>query len=105
MKKILVLAALATLSIPALAIDQAAALDLARKNGCLACHSIDTKTVGPAWKDVGKKYAGDAAAQEQLVLKVKKGTKGAWGAIPMPPNPSARDADIRTLVQFILTLK
>ena len=94
-----------TFSIPAFAIDEAAAMDLAKKNGCLACHSIDTKIVGPAWKDVSKKYAGDAAAEEQLMFKVKKGTKGNWGAIPMPPNPTVKDADIKTMVEYILTLK
>lgn len=105
MKKILALAAMATLSIPALAIDEAAVMDLAKKNNCLACHSIDKKLVGPAWKEIGKKYAGDPSAAEQLVTKVKKGTKGNWGAIPMPPNATVKDADIKTMVEYILTLK
>lgn len=105
MNKILVLAALATLSLPTLAVDQEAALEIAKKNGCLACHALDKKMVGPAWNEVGKKYAGDAAAAEQLAVKVKKGSKGVWGPVPMPPNATVKDADVKTLVSFILTLK
>lgn len=74
--------------------------DLATKNGCLACHGVDKKVVGPAFQDVAKKYkAGDEAA---LVAKVKKGGSGVWGAIPMPANASAKDEDIKTLVKWIL---
>lgn len=105
MKNILALVAMTIVSIPALALDEAAAMDIARKNGCLACHAIDKKLVGPAWKEVGKKYAADPAAAEQLVLKVKKGAKGTWGSLPMPPNATVKDADIKTLVEFILALK
>lgn len=105
MKKILALAALATLSIPTFAVDQTVALEIAKKNGCLACHALDKKLVGPAWNDVGKKYAGDATAAEQLAIKVKKGTKGTWGPVPMPPNATVKPADIKTLVEFVLTLK
>lgn len=105
MKKIIVLAAMTTLSAPALAVDEIAAMDLAKKNGCLACHSLDKKLVGPAWKDVGKKYAGDATAAEQLAAKVKKGTKGTWGPVPMPPNATVKADDIKTLVEFVLSLK
>ena len=105
MKKILALIALAGLALPSLAADQATAMDIAKKNGCLACHALDKKLVGPAWNEVGKKYAGDPAAAEQLVVKVKKGTKGTWGAVPMPPNATVKDADIKVLVDFVLTLK
>ncbi len=105
MKKILALAVMATFSLPALAADQAAAMDLAKKNNCMACHSIDKKLVGPAWNDIGKKYAGDSAAAEQLITKVKKGTKGTWGPIPMPPNATVKEADIKIMVEYILTLK
>ncbi len=105
MKKILALAALATLSIPTFAVDQAMAMEIAKKNGCLACHALDKKLVGPAWNEVGKKYAGDAAAAEQLAVKVKKGSKGVWGPVPMPPNATVKDADIKTLVEFVVTLK
>lgn len=105
MKKIIAVATLVSLSIPTFAVDQAAALELAKKNGCLACHALDKKIVGPAWKEVGKKYAGDAAAAEQLAVKIKKGTKGTWGPVPMPPNATVKPADIKTLVEFVLSLK
>jgi len=105
MKKIFALAALVTLALPSLAADQATAMDIAKKNGCLACHALDKKLVGPAWAEVGKKYAGDPAAAEQLLVKVKKGTKGTWGAVPMPPNATVKDTDIKVLVDFVLTLK
>lgn len=90
---------------PVFAQSADAALALAKKNGCLACHSLDTKMVGPSWKDVGKKYAGDAEAESRLVAKVRKGGKGVWGEVPMPPNVTVKEADVRTLVQFVLTLK
>lgn len=105
MKKILILAAFTTLCSSSFAVDKDAAMALAQKSGCLACHALDKKMVGPAWNDVGKKYAGDAAAAAQLAVKVKKGTKGTWGPIPMPPNVTIKDADIKTMVEFILTLK
>lgn len=83
----------------------AADLDLAKKSGCLACHSVDKKIVGPAWKDVAKKYKGDAGAKATLVSKVKKGGKGNWGAAPMPPySPRVSDANIEKLVTFVLSL-
>ena len=105
MKKILLLVAMASLSVSAFAVDQEAAMALAQKNGCLACHTLDKKLVGPAWSDVGKKYAGDASAAEQLAVRIKKGTKGTWGPVPMPPNATVKAADIKTLVEFVLTLK
>lgn len=91
--------------LPARAADETAALDIAKKNGCMACHGLETKLVGPSWRDVGKKYAGDAEAENKLVAKVKKGGKGVWGQVPMPPNVTVKDADVRTLVAFVLTLK
>ncbi len=80
-------------------------LDLAKKSGCLACHSVDKKIVGPAWADVGKKYKGDAGAKANLIAKVKKGGKGVWGPAPMPPySPRVSDANIEKLVDFVLSL-
>ena len=80
--------------------------DLAKKNGCTACHSIDKKLVGPAWMDVSKKYKGDAGAEAKLIAKVSKGGSGVWGATPMPAlDPSGKKQDaIKELVQFILKL-
>lgn len=84
-------------------------LDLAKKSGCLACHAVDNKVVGPAWKDVAAKYKGQAGAKATLIDKVKKGGKGNWtqvtGGVPMPPySPRVSDADIEKLVDFVLTL-
>lgn len=80
-------------------------LDLAKKSGCLACHSVDKKVVGPGWKDVAAKYKGQAGAKATLISKVKSGGKGNWGAVPMPPySPRVSDANIEKLVDFIMTL-
>lgn len=80
--------------------------DLAKKNGCAACHSIDKKIVGPAWMEVAKKYKGDAGAEAKLITKVSKGGSGVWGVTPMPAlDPSGKKQDdIKQLVQFILAL-
>jgi cytochrome c len=80
-------------------------LALAQKNACLACHQVDKKVVGPAYKDVAAKYKGDKTAEAKLVKKVKEGGKGVWGEIPMPPNPQVKDEDIKTIVHWILSLK
>ena len=84
-------------------------LDLAKKSGCLACHSVDHKVVGPAWKDVAAKYKGDAGARDTLIKKVHTGGKGNWtavtGGVPMPPySPRVSDENIETLVDFVLGL-
>ncbi len=80
-------------------------LDLAKKSGCLACHGIEKKIVGPSWKDVAAKYKGDAGARDLLIGKVKKGGKGTWGPAPMPPySPRVSDANIEKLVDFIIGL-
>lgn len=104
LKMLVAIGALAA-ALPAYAVDEAAAMELAKKSGCLACHGMANKLVGPAWRDIGKKYAGDAGAEAALVAKVRKGGKGVWGEVPMPPNVTVKEADVRTLVQFILTLK
>lgn len=105
MKKIAILATGLLASGMANAATEAEAMGIAQKNGCLACHQLDKKMVGPAWKEVGRKYAGQADAEAMLLTKVKKGGKGVWGPIPMPPNATVKDADIKTLVQFVLTLQ
>jgi cytochrome c len=85
-----------------LATNALANADLAKKSNCLACHMIDKKLVGPAYQDVAKKYAGDKAAEAKLFDKVKKGGTGVWGTIPMPPNSTVKDEDIKTLIKWIL---
>ena len=79
--------------------------DLIKKNGCAACHSNDKKIVGPAYVEVAAKYKGDAGAAAKLMDKVKKGGQGVWGPVPMPPNPSVSDADLKTIVTYILAMK
>ena len=76
---------------------------LAKKSNCLACHMIDKKSVGPAYKDIAKKYKGQNVAAT-LQAKVKKGGQGAWGNIPMPPNPAVPDGDLKKLVDWILKM-
>jgi cytochrome c len=78
-------------------------MDLAKKSGCLACHAVDKKLVGPSYKEVAAKYKGDKTAEAMLIDKVKKGGSGVWGAVPMPPNSLVKDADIKTLVDWILS--
>ena len=84
---------------PAAAAD---ALALATSSACMACHQIDVKLVGPAYKEVAAKYKGDPAALDMLVAKVKAGGTGVWGEIPMPPNAHVSDADIKTIVTWVL---
>lgn len=76
---------------------------LAQKNGCVGCHAIDHKVMGPAWADVANKYKGDKKAAAMLVAKVKKGGSGVWGPVAMPPQ-AAPEADVKKLVKFILGL-
>jgi len=78
---------------------------LAKKHNCLACHAVDKKLIGPAYQDVAAKYKGDAGAEAKLVAKIKNGGVGVWGQIPMPPNASVPDADIKTLAKWVLSLK
>jgi cytochrome c len=97
---------LAAMAVAALASFSAAANEeLAKKNACTACHAIDKKIVGPAFKDVAAKYKGDKTAEAKLVEKVKKGGVGVWGQVPMPPNSAVSDKDIQTLVKWVLSLK
>lgn len=87
------------------ALDKAAAEALMKKDGCAACHSIDKKIIGPAYVDVAAKYKGDKDAVAKLSKKVKDGSSGVWGPIPMPPNTATSPADITELVTWIMTLK
>jgi cytochrome c len=92
--------ALGVAAAPAAHADEA----LAKKHNCTACHQIDKKSVGPAYKDVAKKYKGQADAAAKLADKVKKGGQGAWGPMPMPPNAAVPDADIAKLVAWVLAM-
>ena len=79
--------------------------DLLKKHACTACHAVDKKIVGPAYSEVAAKYKGDAKASAMLADKIKKGGSGVWGPVPMPPNAQVPDADIKTMVTYILALK
>lgn len=81
-----------------------ASQELATTKGCLGCHAMDTKVVGPAYRDVAKKYAGDKTAEDKLVQKVLHGGSGVWGAIPMPGG-MATEAEAKILVKWILGTK
>ena len=99
-RALLIIASMAAISAPALA-DEA----LAKSKNCMACHSVDKKLVGPSYKDVSKKYAGDAKAVEMLAAKIIKGSTGVWGAIPMPANKQVSEADAAKLATWVLSLK
>ena len=95
---LLVLSALASSSAMASA-------DLAKAKNCMACHAVQNKLVGPAFKDVAAKYAGQKDAEAKLVGKVLKGGSGAWGAVPMPANPQVSEAEAKTLVKWVMAQK
>ena len=79
--------------------------DLAQKKNCMACHAVDKKLVGPAYKDVAAKYAGQKDAVDKLAAKIVKGGSGVWGPVPMPANAQVNDADAKKLAAWVLTLK
>lgn len=85
------------------AANAAGELDLATKSGCLGCHAVDHKVLGPSYKDVAAKYKADPGAAKRLYAKVKAGGAGVWGQIPMPPNTQVSDVNIKTLVDWVLT--
>jgi cytochrome c len=87
------------------AVPAFAQADLAQKKNCMACHAVDKKLVGPSYKDVAAKYAGQKDAVDKLAQKVLKGGSGVWGAVPMPANPQVTEAEAKQLVQWVLTQK
>ena len=98
------------LSVAALALTAAlpaqASEELAKKHMCTTCHVVKgAKTIGPTYADVAKKYAGQKDAEAKLADKVKKGGQGVWGQVPMPPNAAVPDADVKTLVKWVLSVK
>lgn len=95
----------ATLSMVAMPAHAADELNLAKAKNCLACHSVDKKVVGPAYKDVAAKFAGQPGAVDMLAGKILHGSTGTWGAIPMPPNTNVSDAEAKQLATWILSLK
>jgi cytochrome c len=104
MKKLLsvTLSAMASLAIstPALA-----DLKLATDKNCMSCHSVEKKVVGPAYKDIAKKYVGQKDAVDMLASKIQKGGAGVWGPIPMPANAQVNAAEAKTLATWVMSLK
>jgi cytochrome c len=102
-------AAPAAAAAPAPAAAEAAASttpeQMITKYGCIACHAVDHKVIGPALKDVGAKYQGNSAAEAHLLEKIRNGGRGVWGEIPMTPNPQVPDEDLRTIVKWVLAMK
>jgi cytochrome c len=96
--------ALAVLALAATGVASASE-DLIKKSGCNACHLNDKKLVGPAYQEVAAKYKGDAGAAAKLAAKVKAGGSGVWGPVPMPPHPQVAEADIKTMITYILAMK
>jgi len=87
-----------------LAANAQADADLAKSSGCLNCHNVDTKLVGPSLKEIAAKYAGQDGASDYLAGQIKNGSNGVWGPVPMPPNGMVSDDNAKVLADFILTL-
>src|SRR5436305_12282866 len=100
--KSLAILVLAVAAAPAFAAGPA---DLAQQKNCMACHAIDKKLVGPAYKEVAAKYAGQKDAVDKLATKILKGGSGVWGAVPMPANTQVNEAEAKKLAAWVLTLK
>ena len=103
MKSVLILGttiACALVSMPALA-----SADLAQKKNCMACHATDKKLIGPGYKEVAAKYAGQKDAADKLAQKIVKGGSGAWGQVPMPANPQVSEAEAKQLAAWVLSVK
>jgi cytochrome c len=83
--------------------DAAAAKALAAKNACLACHAVDKKLVGPAFKDVAAKHKGQADALDKVSARIKSGGSGLYGPVPMPPQPALKDAELKLLAGWVLS--
>jgi len=79
--------------------------ELFKKSNCMACHAIEQKRLGPSMKQVAAKYDGDSTAADRLAKKIREGGVGVWGQMPMPPQPQVSEADAKTLVEYILTIK
>jgi cytochrome c len=98
----------ATFVAAALSLSSGAAMadvKLAQSKACMACHAVDKKMVGPAYKDIAAKYASDASAAAKLAVKIQKGGVGVWGQIPMPANPAVSAAEADTLAKWVLSIK
>ncbi|MEZ5702834.1 MAG: c-type cytochrome [Burkholderiaceae bacterium] len=100
--KIVLAAATLMVGVGAHALDAAAAKALAAKSACLACHAVDKKVVGPAYKDVAAKHQGQADALEKVAARIKSGGSGMYGPVPMPPQPALKDDELKLLAEWVL---
>ena len=105
MKSLVPYVSAAALSLAGGAAFAADAQQLLKDKACLACHTLNTKLVGPAYKEVAAKYKTRKDAEAYLVKKIREGSTGVWGAVPMPPNGTVNDEEAKTLAKFILTVK
>ena len=101
MKQTLIAFALTVAAVSPAMADQA----LATSKNCMACHAVDKKLVGPSYKDVAAKYAGQKDAGDKLAGKIMKGGSGVWGPVPMPANPQVNEADAKKLAAWVMSLK
>ncbi|ABM58950.1 c-type cytochrome [Verminephrobacter eiseniae] len=101
MKRILITFAMALSVAPAAMAD----LALATAKQCVACHTVDKKLVGPAYKDVAAKYAGQKDAVDKLAIKITQGSSGVWGPVPMPANAKVSEAEAKKLAAWVLMQK
>jgi cytochrome c len=100
MKRALFALVAAAACVPVLA-DQA----LATAKNCMACHAVDKKVVGPSYKEVAAKYAGQKDAVDKLAVKIIKGGSGVWGPVPMPANAQVNDAEAKKLAAWVMSQK
>ena len=99
------LLAIAAITLSAVSAPSWADQALATTKNCMACHALDHKVVGPAYKDVAAKYANDKGAVDKLAAKILKGGSGVWGAMPMPANAQVSEAEAKKLAAWVLTIK
>jgi cytochrome c len=100
-------ALLAVIAVAAAGVAPVAMADLAlaTSKNCMACHAVDKKVVGPAYKEVAAKYANDKTAVDKLTQKILKGGAGVWGPVPMPANTQVSEAEAKKLAAWVLSLK
>ena len=101
MKALLIAPVLALLATSPAWADEA----LAKNKNCMACHALDKKLVGPSYKEVAAKYAGQKDAADKLAVKILKGGSGVWGAVPMPANPQVSEAEAKALAAWVMSAK
>lgn len=85
--------------------EKAATQQLAKDSGCLSCHALTEKVVGPAYSSVAEKYSGQSDAAASLVQSIQYGSKGKWGRIPMPAHASLSSEDLNKLARWVLTIQ